>query len=257
MTRMRKRTMRYDGSRMRVRELVGDHDRTFVLVHGIGVSSTYFEPLAHALHPHGDVLLLDLPGFGGIPRPHHRLSITGFADVVLAGLRNEGVENPVLIGHSMGAQVVVDLLARHGISDHAVLIGPPVNPAEATVPLQVFRLLQSSTHESTRMRLLASRGYLRCGPAWLIDVMPSMMRYPMLEKVPRITADVLVIGGEHDTVTPASWIEQIAEELPRGRWVEIPGAAHGVVLEHWQQVARLTLAHLGVETPDAGADELA
>jgi pimeloyl-ACP methyl ester carboxylesterase len=251
-TRMRKRTMRYDGSRMRVRELVGDHDRTFVMIHGIGVSSTYFEPLAHALHPHGDVLLLDLPGFGGIPRPHHRLSISGFADVVLAGLRNEGVENPVLIGHSMGAQVVVDLLARHDVSDRAVLIGPPVNPAEASVPQQVFRLLQSATHESTRMRLLASRGYLRCGPAWMIDVMPSMMRYPLLAQLPDITAEVLVIGGEHDSVTPAPWIGRIAEALPHGTAVEIPGAAHGVVLEHWQQVADLTLAHLGIE---AAGDE--
>lgn len=131
--RMNRRTVRYQGARMRVRDLVGDHDRTFVMVHGIGVSSTYFEPLAHALHPHGDVLLLDLPGFGGLPHPKRRLTISGFADVVLAGVESEGIDNPVFIGHSMGAQVVVDLLRRHDISTHAVLIGPPVNPAEPTV----------------------------------------------------------------------------------------------------------------------------
>lgn len=247
---MNRRTVRYGGARMRVRDLVGDHDRTFVLVHGIGVSSTYFEPLAFALHPFGNVLLLDLPGFGGIPRPTKRLTISGFADVVLAALEGEGITNPVLVGHSMGAQVVVDLLARHDLSGHAVLIGPPVNPAERRVGQQVLRLLQSSRHESRRLRLIASRAYLRCGPAWFIDVMPSMMRYPMRERLPQVHADTLVITGEHDLVVPTPWVEEIAALIPRSRVTVIPGAAHGVVYEHWQPVAELTLQHLGLAPDD-------
>jgi pimeloyl-ACP methyl ester carboxylesterase len=247
---MNRRTVSYGGARMRVRDLVGDQSRTFVLVHGIGVSSTYFEPLAFALHPFGDVLLLDLPGFGGIPRPKKRLTIAGFADIVRAALEGEGITNPVLVGHSMGAQVVVDLLARHDLSSHAVLIGPPVNPAEPRVGQQVLRLLQSSRHESARLRLIASRAYLRCGPAWFIDVMPSMMRYPMRERLPQVHADTLVITGEHDLVVPTPWVEEISALIPTSRFAVVPGAAHGVVYEHWQPVAELALQHLGL-TPDA------
>ena len=36
---------------------------TFALVHGLGVSSRFFVPLANALAPYGRVLLFDLPGF--------------------------------------------------------------------------------------------------------------------------------------------------------------------------------------------------
>lgn len=246
--RMARRTVRYNGARMRVRELRGSSERTFVLVHGIGVSSAYFEPLAHALHGHGDVLLLDLPGFGGIPRPKRPLTIAGFADIVRAGLENEGIEDPVLIGHSMGAQVVVDLLARHDISSHAVLIGPPVNPAEPRVGQQVLRLLQSAKYETRRLRVLASRAYLRCGPSWFIEVLPSMMRYPMREQLPQVQAETLVITGEHDTVVPATWVEEMEALLPHGRTATIAGASHNVVYEHWQPVADLTMQHLGLDT---------
>ena len=250
--RMARRTVRYNGSRMRVRELRGGgHGRTFVMVHGIGVSSAYFEPLAYALHSHGSVLLLDLPGFGGIPRPKRPLSITGFADIVRAGIEDEGIENPVFIGHSMGAQVVVDLLSRHDISSHAVLIGPPVNPAEPGIGQQAVRLIQSAARESRRMRLLASRAYLRCGPAWFIEVLPSMMRYPMREQLARVQAQTLLLVGEHDTVVPPAWVSQMLELLPHGRAETIPGAAHAVVYDQWQLVAELTLAHLGVDVEES------
>lgn len=248
--RMARRTVRYRDSKMRVRELRGRRDRTFVMVHGIGVSSDYFEPLAHALHDHGEVLLLDLPGFGGIPRPKRPLTISGFADIVLAGLQTEGIEDPVLIGHSMGAQVVVDLLARHHVSSHAVLIGPPVNPAEPGVGQQAWRLMQSAAYESRRLRLLASRAYVRCGPAWFIEVLPSMMRYPMREQLPHVQAKTLLITGEHDTVVPEPWVTEMLALLPDATAALVPGAAHNVVYEHWQQVAALTLAHLGL----AGAE---
>lgn len=246
---MARRTVRYNGSRMRVRELRGKSERAFVLVHGIGVSSTYFEPLAYALHAHGDVLLLDLPGFGGIPRPKRPLTISGFADVVRAGIEEEGIENPVMIGHSMGAQVVVDLLSRHHISSHAVLIGPPVNPAEPGVGQQAWRLIQSAAYESRRLRLLASRAYVRCGPAWFIEVLPSMMRYPMREQLPRVQAQTLLLTGEHDTVVPEPWVSEMLALLPHGRAETIPGAAHNVVYEHSEPVAELTLKHLGLEVP--------
>lgn len=244
---MNKRTVVYGGARMRVRDLMGDHDRTFVMVHGIGVSSTYFEPLAHHLHAHGDVLLLDLPGFGGLPRPAKPLDIRKFADIVGAGLKDEGITDPVFIGHSMGAQVVVDLLARHDVSSHAVLVGPPVNPYEPGVGQQAFRLIQSSVHESPRLRTLASRAYLRCGPAWFLQVMPSMMRYPMREMLPLVQASTLVVTGEHDTVVPQRWAEEITELLPRATHAVIPGASHNVIYESWHDLAALTLRHLGLD----------
>lgn len=245
---MPQRTVIHGGARLRVRDLVGGHRRTFVLVHGIGVSSDYFEPLAHALHPYGDVMLVDLPGFGGVPRPSRPLNIAAFAEILYEAIQGEEfVTDPVVIGHSMGAQVTVELLAQHDISSHAVLIGPPVNKYEPWVGQQAFRLLQSTAHETPKLRSMAVRAYLRCGPTWFVEVMPSMMRYEMRERLPLVKANTLVIRGEYDTVAPEKWIAEVAALIPTSSRAVIPGAAHNVVYDSWEQVAELVLDHLEIE----------
>ncbi|MBN8882934.1 MAG: alpha/beta fold hydrolase, partial [Salana multivorans] len=123
-----------DDEYLRVWRLTTDDapaDRHYVLVHGLGVSSEYFEPIAARLARTGTVHLLDLPGFDGVPHHGRRLGIGGYADVVAAWVRREGLADPVLVGHSMGAQVVVEVLARYpDLATRAVLVGPPVNASE-------------------------------------------------------------------------------------------------------------------------------
>jgi pimeloyl-ACP methyl ester carboxylesterase len=58
--------------------------RTYVLVHGIGVSSRYFRPLAAELAQTGRVFLVDLPGYGAAPDPRRTVTIEDHAEV-LAG----------------------------------------------------------------------------------------------------------------------------------------------------------------------------
>lgn len=242
---MDRRTLRVGGVPVRVRTLTGRGERTFVLVHGIGVSSKYFEPLARRLHVAGDVLLIDLPGFGGLPQPRNPLSIAGFARTVSRAIEEVQAPDPVLVGHSMGAQVVTDLLVREQLTGPAVLIGAPVNPAEPRVWQQARRFAQSSAHETRRTRLVAMRAYVRCGPAWFLEVLPAMMRYPISEQLTRVRADVLVLRGERDLVAPAEWLDAMEHALPQARAATIPGASHAVVYDHSDEVADLILEHVG------------
>ncbi|GMA30528.1 alpha/beta fold hydrolase [Litorihabitans aurantiacus] len=217
---------------------------TFVLLHGLGVSSSYFEPLAAALAREGTVHLLDLPGFDGVPHGGHPLGIDGFAEVVAAWVRSEGLTDPVLVGHSMGAQVVVETLVRHpDLATRAVLIGPPVNASERSPMRQVLRLAQSSLHESFGTRRAAIAGYLRCGPHWVLRVLPALLNYPIEEKVRSLRARTLVLRGTWDHVAPQDWTTSLAAACPRGAHAVIEGASHAVVYEHFAEVGVLVLAH--------------
>jgi pimeloyl-ACP methyl ester carboxylesterase len=53
--------------------------RPFVLVHGIGVSSRYFHPVAAQLAQRGHVYLVDLPGYGSVPDPRRDVTIADHA----------------------------------------------------------------------------------------------------------------------------------------------------------------------------------
>ncbi|ALD13979.1 hydrolase [Clavibacter capsici] len=247
------------GLTVRISTLGSAGDRAFVLVPGIGVSSDYFERLAPRLDAHGTVHALDLPGFAGVRHPGRSLAIREYADLVGAAIDELGLDDPVLVGHSMGTQVVADLAARRPDLSTLVLIGPVVDRSARSVPVAALRFLRSSLHEPRRIQVLAVRAYLVCGVRWFLRVLPRMMRYPIEARLPEIRASTLVIRGEHDAVAPRAWVEEMGRLLPRARLWEIPGAAHSVMHDHADEVARLCIAHLerppgeGSSTEDASA----
>jgi pimeloyl-ACP methyl ester carboxylesterase len=248
------------GLTVRISTLGSAGDRAFVLVPGIGVSSDYFERLAPRLDAHGTVHALDLPGFAGVAHPGRGVEIREYADLVGAAIDELGLDDPVLVGHSMGTQVVADLAARRPGISTAVLISPVVDPAARSIPRAVTRFLRSSVREPRRIQVLAVRAYLVCGVRWFLRVLPRMTAFPIEARLPEITASTLVIRGEHDAVAPRAWVEEMGRLLPRARLWEIPGAAHSVMHDHADEVARLCVAHLerphgeGSSTEDASAE---
>ncbi|WP_423919237.1 alpha/beta fold hydrolase [Frigoribacterium sp. 2-23] len=239
------RVSRVERGSMSVRvSTIGDtSNRAFVLVPGIGVSSDYFERLAPNLNEFGPVHALDLPGFAGVPHPEHALSIREYADLVGAAIDELGLDDPIVVGHSMGTQVVVELAARRSDLSTLVLIGPVVNAAERKVLTQGVRFLQASWHEPGRVKFLAVSAYLVCGFRWFSRILPKMMTFPIEERLPSVRADTLVIRGEYDAVAPRAWIERVGQLLPSSRLWEIPGAAHSVMHAHADEVARLCVEH--------------
>jgi pimeloyl-[acyl-carrier protein] methyl ester esterase len=51
-------------------------------------------------------------------------------------------------------------------------------------------------------------------------------------EVGRIAARTLVIHGDHDTVTPLAAGQWLAQQLPHGEMVTVPGGAHAPFLSH-------------------------
>ena len=222
---------------------------TFALVHGLGVSSRFFVPLAHELAPYGRVLLFDLPGFHDLPKPRHRMAIVDFADVVKRALDDLEVDDPLLVGHSMGAQVVAEILAAYpSYSSAAMLVGPVVVSAERTLPQVVRRFLQGSLYEPPGNTWSALGSYARAGVRWIGDTMPKVIAYPIDRRLPGAKARLVLVSGEHDLVSPLAWREKLASDLPGARVMTIPGAAHGVVHDSYRELADELLGLAGIGT---------
>lgn len=218
--------------------------RDVVLVHGIGVSSHYFQPLAAELARDGVVHMLDLPGFGDVPRPDRRMDVEDFAAVVERWLRRAGLDRPTLVGHSMGAQVVTELLAKAPeLAGHAVLIGPTTDPQARSAARQGVRLLRTAAHESLRTNQTILVDYLLSGPYWYGVVLPSMIGYRTEERVQQVPVPVLVVRGEDDRIAPLPWVQQVAAAAPDGRWAQVPDAGHAVFADHAREVAALIREH--------------
>jgi pimeloyl-ACP methyl ester carboxylesterase/uncharacterized protein YjbJ (UPF0337 family) len=245
----------YDGDMyVRVNSIGTGGVRPFVLVPGIGVSSTYFERLAPNLNEFGPVYALDLPGFGGVPHPDTAMSIRAYADFVGKVIDDLGLDDPIVVGHSMGSQVVSDLASRRPELSTLVLIGPVVNPAERKLLTQARHFLRAAMHEPGTVKVLAVSAYMFCGFKWFSRVLPKMMGYRIEDALPKIQAHTLVIRGEFDGVAPRDWVRQVGELLPSSRLWEMPGAAHSVMYAHAEEVARLCVEHARETIADGDDD---
>lgn len=223
---------------------------TFVLVHGLGVSSRFFVPLAHELAPYGRVLLFDLPGFHDLPKPKHKLAIIDFADVVKRALDELQVIDPLLVGHSMGAQVVTEILAEYpDYSSAAMLIGPVVMTSERSLKSVVRRFVEAAAHEPFGNSLAAVGSYLRAGVRWISDTAPKVIAYPIEQRLKLSrTRPMVLVGGEFDRVSPVAWREKLAAEVAGAVVVTIPNAAHGVVYDRQVELTDELTALAGIGT---------
>lgn len=218
--------------------------RCFVLVHGIGVSSRYFHPLATELAKSGEVFLIDLAGYGAVPDPKRDVPIQLHADVLGNLLQRAGVENPVLVGHSMGTQVVSQLASdAPQASDRLVLIAPTVSSPDRRFSTQAKALLRDITRESTRSNLIIVTDYLvRCGIPYFFAQLTHLLADRIEGRLPSIEVRTLVLRGDSDPIVPRSWAETVAELLPSGVHAEVTGP-HVVMHSDPVCIASLVVKH--------------
>ena len=89
----------------------GGVTRTLVALHGNFASSRWWVDLLAAPPAGWRVLAPDLPGFAGTPHSGP-VSIRAYADWVQDWLGGQGVTRPVLLGHSLGGAVALEVAAR-------------------------------------------------------------------------------------------------------------------------------------------------
>lgn len=198
-----------------------------VLVHGSVISSSYMAPTARMLAPSCCVYAPDLPGFGWSFRPPRALDVPGMAGALAAWMDAIGLPEAVLIGNSLGCQVVAELAVRFPSRvTRAVLVAPTIDPSARTFPRQLARWLMDCPLEHPSLGLLLLRDCLLSGPFRLVPTIRHMLRDRIEEKLPRMGAPTLVVRGGRDPIVPQRWAEEAAGMLPDGRLVVLPGGAH-------------------------------
>jgi len=242
-----RRLVSVDGCVVRITSRVhADPDApVFVLVHGIGMSHRYLSRLHRELSARGTVASLDLPGFGGLPKPGTDLGVARMADVI-AGVLPAITERPVvLVGHSMGAQWVVEAAVRHPARvDGVAVIGPVADDAHRSLPAQARALALDSLGESPPINAIVFTDYVRCGIRWYLTQARHMLAYPLEERARELTVPLLVIRGANDPIAGRAWCRRVRDAAPLARLVEIPGGHHVAQQSSPGAVASAVVAHL-------------
>lgn len=210
-------------------EIPGRGGPTYILVHGLGMSGRYMMPTAGLLAAHGRVLLPDLPGFGNSGKPTRVLTIQELADALAEWMEAHDLPASVLIGNSLGAQVIADLAVRHRHHvERMVLVAPTVDPRARRVLTQAMRLIADVSREPAGLYGIGLGDYFRAGFGRVLKTLRHALVDPIVEKLPAIRCPVLIVRGGRDPIVPQQWVEQVALLIPDARLVTLADAAHAV-----------------------------
>ncbi|WP_439692524.1 alpha/beta fold hydrolase [Curtobacterium sp. SP.BCo] len=243
--RARVETVRIDGLPVRLHTAApagrvhDDLAPTVILVHGIGMSHRSFARSQRALAAEHRTVSVDLPGFGGLPAAGRRLGMDELGDLVVRAVRERGAGDLVLVGQSMGTQVVVEAARQHPDAVTAVvLVSPVVAAGRRLTVLQAVDLGRDGFVEGFRMNAVLVTDYLRSVRQYVRELRP-MLRYRLEDTIAELRQPVLVVRGSEDPIARHDWSVRVAAAARRGTFAELPGPHH---VQERQPVAFARLA---------------
>jgi 2-hydroxy-6-oxonona-2,4-dienedioate hydrolase len=213
--------------------------RPFILLPGLGLSGLYLHRLAKELSRDADVWIADFQGPSLTSAPVY--SVANVAHAVTEWMQRKGISASVVVGHSYGAQVAVELAVENpGLADRLVLIAPCIDPEARTIWQQAWRLFCDAFQEPVSLILIAAWCYLTNGVrAW--KMLNEALKVPLERFATRLRQPTLVLRGADDPVVPGRWAGELTALIPKGILVTVPRAAHGVVFSSPHAVADAVL----------------
>jgi pimeloyl-ACP methyl ester carboxylesterase len=214
-------------------------DLPIVILHGWGAHIEAVAPILSALEGAGDLIALDLPGFGESDPPPEAWDVDCYARFMVHFLDELAVDRAHLVGHSHGGRVSLALAA-----DEPERVGRLLLVDSAGIPpkrgwryrrrvavAKLGRLLAKvgggpGRRLQERMRArVASRDYLEASEA-MRGTFRAVIAADLSDRLTRIGAPTLLVWGERDEDTPLWMGHRMEELIPDAGLVVLEGAGH-------------------------------
>lgn len=88
-------------------------DTTLLFIHGSFMTKEYWQSQVDYFSPYFRVVTLDLAGHGQSGINRNEWTIQGFGEDVQAIIKGLGLKNVILVGHSLGADVMLEVATQH------------------------------------------------------------------------------------------------------------------------------------------------
>lgn len=213
-----------------------------MVVPGLGCASWMYVRLAEQLSRSHTVYLYDPPGHGWSEGTWNQpTTIEHLADHLAAWLRHMGLEGAPLLGHSLGAEVVFDLVIRSpGLAGGIIACTPTGVPENPSVPEQFLRLLADLPRERLALLLRGFPAYATAGFRRMFLLAESQRHHLTGPLLGQVQVPVLLIVAGRDPVVHAWTVHEIQRQVPHSVVRVIPGAPHAVTDACPGAVAQLT-----------------
>ncbi len=228
-----------------------------VFLHGFCESNTLWNSLGVNLSDEFRIICPDLPGFGKSELPAGDFSLEEIGDLLIAFLKDLNIEKPIIIGHSLGGYISLEILRKHmdfvkaiGLFNSSAFGDTPdkkenrnkliefigtngVGPFLKTFVPSLFYPKTEKNHEKI-INQIREEG-LSIQPASVMKYTAAMRdRIDNADLLTKYHDRILLIAGEFDQNVPLEKSKEMSEFLDKGNTYIIPDSAHMSLFEQPQ-----------------------
>jgi pimeloyl-ACP methyl ester carboxylesterase len=229
---------------------------TLLLIHGFPLNRTMWEPQVAFFAENYRVIAPDLRGFGATESTAEKINTMELLAEDLAALLDYcGVEQAAVAGLSMGGYVSFALCRQYPqrlkaliLADtksegdsmeakggrYALLAQVRVKGSHAATDGMLPKLFAPANYEAMPETVALVQTMIdTTNPETIIATLPGLAERPdSTPTLAQIQVPTLVIHGEADALMPVAKAEEMAAQIPNGRFVAVPHAGHMANLEN-------------------------
>ena len=236
-----------------------------IFLNGLSCTEQHYEKLFPILHKKNYPLIInDYRGhFRSSQMPDERISIESISSDVVSIIKKHKLKDVVLVGHSMGANIAVQVALKTPKSiGHMVLIGGPAsevsdsmfhsNALEFILPLTeklesftpiVQKLLWNKVDSTLVSKLVYFLGFntsqvkeeyvqrylkdlTKVNPKTFNKLMKELINQNYLPKLAMINCPTLIIGGSNDHIVTPKQYELFESAMPNAHYLKVDNGSH-------------------------------
>jgi len=177
-------------------EEAGSGNPPILLVHGWTCDHTYMEPQFEHLRRTHRVVAVDLRGHGLSDKPQQDYTMRTFADDLAWLCGQLGLKKPVVIGHSMGGVIALELAAQFPeVAGAVVTLDSPIVPPQTLIEgmTPTIEALRGPNYRAVQQQLVSEALFIPADDpvrkARIVEDMSSAPQHVMASAFANIFAD--------------------------------------------------------------------
>lgn len=203
------------------------------------------------------LVLLDLPGHGESDPLDEENSVKLYADYVAEFVRGLGIEKMVVVGHSLGGAICIQLALDYpDLLRAIVLVG---TGAKLGVLPTILEALRTNFEESIELAIggmafaenanpelieMAKNECLKCKQQVGYSDFAACNNFDVRERISEINIPTLIIVGAEDKLTPVKWSQYLNEKISNSSLKIIESAGHMVMIEQPEELNQAMLTFI-------------